>query len=387
MTMKELLARRHFERGRQFELQERIDEAMEAYRQACDLEADVADPFFSLIRLEASRGRHEVALELLDTAIGIEPESAMYEWRAYVSGRLRRYEQALADYPMVVAEGEPSVRVNLGRMLLALGRYSEAEAELKLIDDASAGPLLDALPRYREFAPAERLDDMRAVRYLFGATVVLGTRGARSDASSTTRYLLLTPAHIAFTMRRFQTIAAVRGWAFDGVVGEGSRDAPLAEAFARMLGVPQINAPRAGRLLVVSAVVTGAADSIALRSRWGRAGADVMHFAMGLVPDGDPNREEPDVVGFVNRCSVTWHQVEPYARLVPDDEIEAFDTEAKWPGFKVGPAFIDPNVGRVAQTLHNALAAVEADDGTQAIADFYAQHPQARACRFDEGHS
>lgn len=384
MNMKDLLARRHFERGRQFELQEQIGDAIEAYRQACDLEPELAEPFFALGRLEASAGRHEVALDLLGCAIDIEPEAAMYEWRAYVNGRLRRYEEALADYREVVAGGDPAVRVNLGRMLLALGRYDAAETELRQSDDASAAPLLDALPRYREFGPGERLDDLRTVRYLFGATMVLGTRGARSDGGSTTRYLLLTPAHIAFTLRRLEAVVETFGWRFDGVVGDGSPSAPLVEAIARLLGVPHVKTPRAGTLLAVSAVVYGTAESVALRRKWGSLGADVIHFAMGLVPDGDPDPDEPEIVGFVNRCAVTWHRVEPYARLVPDDDLEALSDASGWPGFKVGPAFIDPNVKRVAATLTETLETMTVDAEFAAIKSYYQQHRSARANRCDE---
>ena len=36
--MTEQLARKHYERGRQFELQDQVDEATESYRNACGLE-------------------------------------------------------------------------------------------------------------------------------------------------------------------------------------------------------------------------------------------------------------------------------------------------------------------------------------------------------------
>ncbi|MCB9538869.1 MAG: tetratricopeptide repeat protein [Myxococcales bacterium] len=381
------LARKHFERGRQFELQERIPEAIEAYRRACDMQATFPEPYLALARIEATRGRHEEALALLDTAAGFGDDPQVIEWRAYVNGRLRRFEDALADYRQVVDGGDPHVRVNLGRMLLALGRYDEAAAELKKVEeDESAKQLLDALPRYREFGADRRVDDLRTVRYLFGGTVVLGTLGDGGLRLVGSRYLLLTPRHAASTIGRFVALVRRRKWTFDGVVGQGAHHGPVADAVARILGVPRLPTPEAGaRVLLCSAVVKGPVEAASLSRPWREAGARVMHLALGLVPTGDPTPKEPDLVGFVNRCAVPWYRVEPYARLERDPDAPQ---DGDWPGFSVGPAFVDPNGARVAQELVEAYAARGADGQAEGILGWYRQHPQVRAFRWgqeDEG--
>ncbi len=182
--MKNHLARKHFERGRQFELQDQIEAASEAYGAAVALGPDFAEPFVSLARIEASRGHHERALELFDDALERDADTQTIEWRAYVLGRLRRYSEALVEYRRILDEGDPQVRVNVARMLLALRRYDEAQEVLESSDEAAAAVLLEALPRYREYQDADRTDDGRAVRYLFGRTLVLGTATAPTRCRS-----------------------------------------------------------------------------------------------------------------------------------------------------------------------------------------------------------
>ena len=91
------------------------------------------------------------------------------QWRAYVYGRLKSYREALIDYQAADDGDEPGIRVNIGRMHLALGEFDEVAAALDGIDDLSAEQLRRALPRYKEFAD-EPSDDDRALRYLFGGT-------------------------------------------------------------------------------------------------------------------------------------------------------------------------------------------------------------------------
>lgn len=378
-----LLARKHFDRGRQFELQDRLAEAVEAYRAACALEPELADPYFACARLEAGQGRHEEALVLLDKALAHEPDDPqIIEWRAYVYGRLRRYEEALRDYRRVLDDGETQVRVNLGRMLLALGRYEEAEEALRHSDDPSALPLLEALPRYREFDGRDRLDDHRAVRYLFGGTLLLGTLGDGGLELGHTRYLYLSPRHLAVTIRRFLRLAGARGWSFDAVGGDGVHHGPVAEAVARLLDVPLRTRPASGRVLLCSAVVAGADEAISLSAPWRSAGAQIMHLAMGLVPGGDPGPEEPDMVGFANRCAVPWYRVEPWSRLVPDDDAD--EEEAERPGFRVGPPVVDFNRARLVDELVATCRGDLRDPFADEVLGYYLdRHPQVRAFRWD----
>ncbi len=379
-----MLARRHFDRGHQFELQDQMEQAVEAYEAAVALEPDFHDPYFLLARIEASRGAYERALELLDDACERCDDVQIIEWRAYVLGRLRRYDEALSDYRRVLDEGDPQVRVNVGRMLLALHRYDEAEDVLSQSEEPSGRILCAALPRYREYGEVERTDDGRAVRYLFGRTLVLGTAGEESRALAAARYLLLTPRHIAVSVVRFLAFVDARGWRFDAVAGEGPHHGPVAATLAELLGLPHASEPAAGsRVLLCSAVVRGIDEAVALRRPLKDAGHRVLHLALGFVPEGDPGEGEPEVVGFVNRCAVPWYRVEDFARLMPDPDEELTD-ENPFPGFKVGPAYVDPNTSRVAEEL--LVACRDAPDDPlleEVVAYFSERHPSSRAFEWE----
>lgn len=390
-TARSPLAQKLFERGRQFELQDREQEALDAYERAVSVDPGHPEAQSAVGRILAGRGRLEAALEALDRALADGEDFEAREWRAYVNGCMRRYERSLADYVAIIdalgEEADPSVRVNAGRMLLALRRYGDAEEMLTGSTDPQAEPLLDAIPRYREFGADEPVDDVRAVRYLFGSTVVLGTAGDGGHPLSTPRYLLLTTRHLAFTLGRFQRLAAARGWVFDGVVGEGPHHAPIAGALSALLDVPIAEEVGPGmRVLLASAVVGSSTEARRLREPWTARGARVFHFAAGLVPAEEPSHAEPDVVGMVGRCAVEWFRIEPWARMVPmeDDEPES-EGEIPgldgFPGMKVGPAYVDPNAGRCQRMVVNAARALEPDTDSHAdrVLTFYERHRKSRA--------
>lgn len=379
--MLERLALKHFERGRRFELQEKHDEAIESYEKAVALEPASADAYLALGRLQAMRGQFQTALSLLDRAAERSEDGQIREWRAYVYGRLRRYDEALADYRAVLDEGDPSVRVNLGRMLLALSRYDEAAEVLDESHDPAGRQLLAALPRYREFQ-GERLDDMRTTRYLFGRTLLLGTLGDGGLRPTGHRYLLLTARHVALSLRRLTTLIEQRSWRFAGVGGDGVHHRPVARAVAELLELPQVTPDdldpgdlEADGVLLCSAVVKGSAEAKRIEAPWRARGVPVLHVAVGLIPDGDPDEDEPAVIGFAGRCAVYWHRVESFSRLVQDGDAE----DGPWPGFRVGPAFIDPNVDRVVGAILEAARKPGSDPTARSILTWYTRHAQTRA--------
>ena len=126
-------------------------------------------------------GQLTEAIALLDAAMDRSPDPQIRQWRGYVYGRMRRYREALMDYQAIDDGFDPHIRINIGRMHLALGEFDEAGEALEGLDDPSAQQLRDALPRYREFTN-EPSDDARALRYLFGGTLVLGTDGDGGSA-------------------------------------------------------------------------------------------------------------------------------------------------------------------------------------------------------------
>ncbi|MCA9540297.1 MAG: tetratricopeptide repeat protein, partial [Myxococcales bacterium] len=374
--MMDLLARKHFERGRQFELQDRIDEAVDAYERACALEPTFADPYLALGRIHGTRGQFQSALEMLDQAVERSDDPQIREWRGYVLGRLRRYEDALRDYRAVAEAGEPGVLVNLGRMLLALNRYDEAEGTLKGTDDEAGQQLLRALPRYREFH-GERMDDARTTRYLFGRTLVLGTLGDGGLRLVGHRYQLLTERHIAVTVRRLLWLNEEMRFGFEAVGGEGPMHGPLARAVAELCGLPYRAKPQPfERVLLCSAVVKGSAEAARIEKPWREARTRLLHFALGLVPDADPDENEPAIVGYVGRCAPFWYRVEHYSRLVQAD---GANPDGPWPGFEVGPAYVDPNGDRVVARLIEACRTDEADPLAEVVFAWYQRHDQVRA--------
>ena len=218
--MLERLARKHFERGRQFELQDREEEAMEEFQRACELGPSFADPFLSLGRIKALRGQLREAVALFDAAVERSDDPQIRQWRGYVYGRLRKYREALADYYAADDGTDENIKTNIARMLLALGRFDEASQALENIDTPSASQLRSALPRYTEFVD-EPSDDARAIRYLFGGTLVLGTLGDGGIRLTNDRYLLLSEKHVAETLKRFVQFSHRNRWYFDGVAGKG----------------------------------------------------------------------------------------------------------------------------------------------------------------------
>ncbi|MCA9527507.1 MAG: hypothetical protein KC549_14555, partial [Myxococcales bacterium] len=251
-------------------------------------------------------------------------------------------------------------------------------------DDASSAVLLAALPRYREFAGGERVDDLRAVRYLFATNVVLGTFGDGGLALNPRRYLLLSPVHIAVTVRRLQALVERKGWRFDGVAGAGPHHGPVARLCAHALGVDVLTAaPGPGcRVLLCSAVLKSVAEARAAEAAWRDRGVRVLHFALALVPDGDPDPAEPELLGWVGRAAVPWHRVEPMSRLEPDASV----TDGAWPGFRVGPPVVDPNQERVSAGLIEAFEEGRRDVALRDVLDYYLiRHPQVRAFDWDRG--
>lgn len=372
--MKEKLARRQFERGKQFELMDQTEEAMEAYQRACDLEPKFPDPFFALGRLQAGIGDYEAALKFFDLAVEREEDKEFLEWRAFVKGRLRDYESALEDY-REVGEGDPQVLLNIARMLLALRRYDEVEETLDGSPEPQAEILRDALPRYREFMPSESLTTARAYHYLFGQTLLLGTLGGGSGGDED--YLLFTPNHVAFTLARLDLLIKALGWEFEAVEGRGPHHGPLAAVMAERLNLP-LNPPleEAKRTLLVSGALAGLKESKAASRGLREAKIPHVHFALGFSSEHrEPNKEAPDVIAYLGKSAMSWYRVASFSRLTLAEDAEG------WSELEVGPAFINPNIKEVAKQI----SAVEprSDPLLPSIIDFYTRHAQIRAAEWE----
>ena len=379
--MTEQLARKHFERGRQFELQDKGDEALSAYLKSCQLQPSFSAPFEAVGRMLALQGRFSEAVVHLDTAIELGADSQTRQWRGYVLGRLHRYEDALADYLQLRELADHQIEVNIGRMLLALRRFDEAENVLSAISDPTAVQLLNAIPRYREFDVFA--EDVRSIRYLFGGTCVLGTLGESGLRIIDEKYQLLDYAHIAFTLHRFIAQCRRYQWSFDVVIGAGARHQPFAQAVAQILNLPWREKASSGyeRYLVCSSVIDGVGESAALTKELRDAGVAHLHFTLGLIPKGDPSPSEPHLVGFVNRCAVPWYRVEPFSRLQPGTA----SGDSNGLEFHIGPAFINPNRSEVVRAIVDAYKQTKLDSEWADIDAWYRKHQRLRCSQWDFG--
>lgn len=379
--MTEQLAQKHYERGRQYELQDKFVEASEAYEQSCELSPSFPEPFEALGRLLALRGQFAQAVTYLDSALSKGDDIQTRQWRGYVLGRLHRYGEALDDYLELRHLCDPQIEVNIGRMLLALRRFDEAEDVLSEVTDNSAEQLLNAIPRYREFDMVA--EDVRSIRYLFGGTCVLGTLGEEDLRITDEKYQLLDYRHIAFTLRRFFAMCDRQKWSFDVVVGAGARHRPFAQAVAKIMNLPWQERPsdEYERVLICSSVVNGMADAAAITKPIRAMGGAYLHFTLGLVPKGDPNPSEPHIIGFVNRCAVPWYRVEPYSRLKPVMD----DSDPSKPQMVVGPAYINPNGIEVVDAIVSAVEKSELDHSWPRIAEWYEKHRRIRCRQWDFG--
>lgn len=379
--MTEQLARKQYERGRQFELQDRHAEAMEGYRSACKLAPTFPEPYQSLGRLLALQGQLTEALGYLNEGLDRGDDVQTRQWRGYVLGRLHRYEDALEDYLQLRDLCDPQIEVNIGRMLLALRRFDEAEDVLAVVSDPSAEQLMNAIPRYREFDVIA--EDVRSIRYLFGGTCVLGTLGEESLRITDEKYQLLDFAYIAFTIHRFLALSEKQGWAFDAVLGKGVRHEPFARAMAKLIDRPWHREPQdeSTRYLVCSSVLNGVPDAATATQAVRLKGSAYLHFALGMIPKGDPNPKEPHVIGFVNRCAVPWYRVEAFSRLQPLGD----EAPQSMPGMSVGPAFINPNSSEVVDAIVTAVHSTQLDASWSSIERWYQTHARIRCRQWDFG--
>lgn len=128
------IAQLHFHRADVPRALRRTDAALEAYRQALDIDPDHLDALNNLADALNSMERKAEALPLLERALAVKPDYVpALNNRATVLKLLGRTAEAMRDFDLAVAlsHGHPYVLFNRASALLSLRRYVEAEADCR----------------------------------------------------------------------------------------------------------------------------------------------------------------------------------------------------------------------------------------------------------------
>jgi len=122
----------HFQRGNEFYQQGKLDDAIDSYRQAVDLDPDFPNARFNLGIALGDAKRYEDAHACLKQVVEAEPENAAaYNSLGFVASRLRETEKAIG-YCERAIELQPNyaqAHLNLGLNLLQIGDYARGFAE------------------------------------------------------------------------------------------------------------------------------------------------------------------------------------------------------------------------------------------------------------------
>jgi tetratricopeptide (TPR) repeat protein len=270
----------HFQRGMNLERAHRVVEAVEEYRRAIahyphlreahdalgfyyqrhGLLAKAAEEFRVVAALEndflshfnlgcvlLELGRHDEALAAFQRCLALEPgdPASRYEI-AFISFLRGEYQAALEllEAPLVHFPDDWEIFHLLGSCRLRLGQYDEAltafSAALRLAPrPAAQAEVIEqicTIERYREFGTPRCAKDRL---YADHGVVYLGS--AQDDGLKIEEFhdYHFTYPDIGTTLRRFMSLQEGLGWYITCVVALDRQAAPLADALAQLLGVPQ----------------------------------------------------------------------------------------------------------------------------------------------------
>ena len=120
--------------GRALEREEKLEEAIQSYRQAIRLKPDSVQAYNSLGATLARQGKGEEAIESYRHALGIDPNAADVHSNLGVAlGRLGRVEEARKEFEEAIRinPNAADAHNNLGMALGQLGRLEEAREEFE----------------------------------------------------------------------------------------------------------------------------------------------------------------------------------------------------------------------------------------------------------------
>jgi tetratricopeptide (TPR) repeat protein len=348
----------HFQRGLVLERANRVEEAVEEFRQAIShyphlreahdalgfyyqrhgLLAKAAEEFRVVANLEddflshfnlgyilLELGRYDEALTSFKRCLAIEPNDPATHYEiGYIHFMCGDYNAAIEQLqsPLRHYPEDWEVYNLLGSCHLRLGAYDEALAAfgdaLRLaprpIAQAQINERISTVERYREIDTPrwakDRLYAEHGVAYLGSAQ----DDGLRLDEVHDYHF---TYPDIGTTIQRFLALSAECGWCFTCVVALDRLARPLADALAHLLDVPQrfTDDVQAGDLPLLVMAVGREAELLDLALE--RIPGKAVTFCLGLNWLRH-NQLLPDVSGVIVRgaCSVPW---EPELRRLRSD--------------------------------------------------------------------
>jgi tetratricopeptide (TPR) repeat protein len=338
----------HFQRGLNLERAHRVVEAVEEYRRAIahyphlreahdalgfyyqrhGLLAKAAEEFRVVASLEddflshfnlgcvlVELGRYDEALAAFERCVAFEADDPACRYEIALIHFLKgEYATALAqlDAPLRHYPDDWEVLHLLGSCRLRLGQYDEALAAFSAALHQAPRPAAQAevieqictIERYRDIGEPRSAKDRL---YADHGVVYLGSSqddGMRLEEFQDYHF---TYPDIGATLRRFIALQEGLGWYFTCVVALDRQAAPLAEALANLLDVPQRRSddilPDDLPLLVLG--IGREAELLKLAIE--RVPGEAVTFCLGLnwLRHG---KLLPDVTGVVARgaCSVPW---------------------------------------------------------------------------------
>lgn len=393
----------HYQRGLVLERANRLDEAVEEYRQAISryphlreahdalgfyyqrhgLLAKAAEEFRAVANLEGDfisyfnlghvlleLGRHDEALAAFRRCLAIDPSDAATHYEIGLIHFVRGDYRAALDQLQLPLRQYPDdweVHNLLGSCQLRLGAYDEALVAFNRALRLAPQPLAQAevierictVERYREIESPQMVKDRL---YAEHGVVYLGSAEDDGLHLAETQDYYFTYPDIGATLQRFIALSDAAGWRFSCVVALDRLACPLADALAHLLGIPQRYAQDVHPDDLPLLVLAVGREAELLQLAIERIPGESVTFCLGL----NWLRHSallPDVTGIIARgvCSVPW---EPELRRLRSDGAR--------------PEQLAACLGRAAEQIVAAAHETPRDDSLARQIHYYDHHRRLR---------
>lgn len=247
-----LTAEQYVEQGKKYVQEKQFDKAVESFKQAIRLDANLADAYHGLGSVYVNMERSSDALEPLKTAARLDPDNPIFRVNLGIAlANLRRADEAMSELNIAKQLSPKDARIHneignllhngFGRIDDALAAYMEARRLAPSLPGIhrNIGLMLMRLGRFSEavtsLQEAIRLDgEFRHAIYLLGdAFNRLGRH--KESAESWTRFLGLVPNDPDALIKR--------SWSYLYAGGNGREVASDARKFLSVHGWKQESSP------------------------------------------------------------------------------------------------------------------------------------------------